>query len=547
VTAGILFRVMAPTLASPALAVHVFFRSRDPHGEAAYESLLAMWSRCKDVLGMCEAVKPLALPVDLPKSPVDAMGSGPLAACQCPGSGIEQVMALREHDVFCLVVMLAPKPVPGVGWQQLDQRWAAVAANAAVLGEARLYLALLDGDHDKRQAKWPHRRGGHTDHAGGAGSSLIASNAQAVRAAMAASPDARSGWWERGSVTTHGFALWEASSPDDSRVERRIALVADRAQEAALDAWVWTRGDAALPPFGRYLLHAAKIRYELRVHADGQDLRQLRYQADERVNGLLDLLAQEDEAGSAPASNKDLVAASTQLAAVQAGSPGLVKAVTGLREMRRTVQIAAANMAAVLGSDAPDLQVADANHAGPLADDRDLAAWFVQRLDDDALYLEAAYDRTRDVVTVTATVVQHRLGQRSEAAHRRQEQFSLLQTAIIGALIIGLTAVPALGYQVPLPGPVKAPVVAALGAIALLLASIVLRLALQSGRGPLAWLSHAACGLTVAALVWLAVAWISGDAYHALATRGTTGMLAAIGFVVATLASIIISSRRSER
>lgn len=548
-TTGILIRVMAPGLASPALAVHVFFRARDPHGEAAYESLLAMWSGCKDVLGMCEAVEPLALPVDLPKSPVDALGSGPLAACQCPGSGIEQALALREHDVFCLVVMLAPEPVPGVGWQQLDQRWAAVAANAAagaVLGEAHLYLALLDGDHDKRQAKWPHHGGGRTDHAGGAGS-LIASNAQAVRAAMAASPDARSGWWRRGSVTTHGFALWEASSPDDSRVERRIALVAARAQEAALDAWVWTRGDAALPPFGRYLLHAAKIRYELRVHAGGQDLRQLRRQADERVNGLLDLLAQEDEAGSAPASNKDLVAASTQLAAVQAGSPGLVNVVTGLREMRRTVQIAAANMAAVLGSDAPGLQVADANHAGPLADDRDLAAWFVQRLDDDVLYLEAACDRTRDVVTVTATVVQHRLGQRSEAAHRRQEQFSLLQTAIIGALILGLTAVPALGYQIPLPGPVKAPVIAALGAIALLLASIVLRLALQSGRGPLAWLSHAAFGLAVAALVWLAVAWISSDAYHALATKGTTGMLAAIGFVVGTLASIIISSRRSER
>jgi hypothetical protein len=341
--------------------------------------------------------------------------------------------------------------------------------------------------------------------------------------------------------------LWEALSPEDSRIERRIALVTGRSQEAALNAWAWTRGDAGLPPFGRYLLHAAKIRYELRVHAGGQDLRQLRHQADERVDGLLDLLAREEKVGSVPASNKDLVAASTQLAAVQAGSAGLVKAVTGLREMRRTVQIAAANMAAILGSDAPDPQVADANHAGPLADDRDLAAWFMQRLDDDTLYLEAACDRTRDVVTVTATVVQHRLEQSAEAAHRRQEQFSLLQTAIIGAVIIGLTAVQALGYQVPLPGPVKAPVIAALGAIALLLASIVLRLALQPRRGPLAWLSHAAFGFTVAALVWLAVAWISRDAYRALATKGTTGMLAAIGFVVGTLASIIISSRRSER
>jgi hypothetical protein len=225
--------------------------------------------------------------------------------------------------------------------------------------------------------------------------------------------------------------------------------------------------------------------------------------------------------------------------------------------MRRTVQIAAANMAAALGPDASDSQVADANSSGPLANDLGLAAWFSRQLDDDALYLEAARERTLDVATVTASVVQHRiqqrqerLQQRQEAARRRQERFNLLQTAVIGAVIIVLTAVLALGYQVPLPGPVKAPVIAALGAIVLLLASIFLRLALSSDREPMAWLSYASVGLTVAALAWLADTWISREVFHARVAPGTTGMLAASGFVVGTIGALIsawLSARRAKR
>ena len=126
---------------------------------------------------------------------------------------------------------------------------------------------------------------------------------------------------------------------------------------------------------------------------------------------------------------------------------------------------------------------------------------------------------------VTATVVQHRLQQRQEDARERQERFNLLQTAIISAVVLGLTAVQALGYQLPLPGPLKPPVIAALGAIALLLATIVVRLALSSGRRLLAWPSYMAAGLTFAALAWLAVAWISGDGLNKLAAPATTRLV----------------------
>jgi hypothetical protein len=408
VTARIQIKVMASMLVRPALGVHVFFPAAGPHGEAACAQLQAMWSAFNDVLGMCEAVTTLGLPHELPKTLTDDPGPGPLAACQGPGPGVEQALIRREHDVFCLTVMLAPEPAGGVGWKQLDEQWAAVAGNSrsdALLGAALLYMALVDGDRDTRLRRVmrqlgvdggqhdPGHGGGRPNHVPRAASQIAGSNAEAVRAAMPASPDARSGWWSRESTTTQGFVLWEASSPNDSRVERRIALVSARAQEAALDAWAWTRGDAALPPLGRYLLHAAKIRYELRVYAGGQALRQLRHQADERIDGVLNLLAREDEADGDAAREKVLVAASTELAAVQAGSDGLVNAVTRLREMRSTVQIAAANMAAALGPDAPDPQLADASHSGPLADDCELAAWFTQQLDDDTVYMKAACER----------------------------------------------------------------------------------------------------------------------------------------------------------
>jgi hypothetical protein len=539
-TAGkILTRIMACRLVKQALAVYVFFPATGPGRDQAYAHLLGIWSACKDRLGMCEAIPPLELPAELPASPAPAGDPRPLAARQRPGAAIEQALVLRAHDVISLVVMLAPEPSSRIGWQQLDQRWSAVTRDAppgAVLGEARLYLALLNCDHDTRAAG----RSGHRSTRGTSESRrIVTTAARDVRAAMPASPDAQERWWRHGSTTRQGFALWEASSPEDARPERRIAVIATEERETALDEWVWTGGDAVLPPFGRYLLHAAKVRYELRVHAGGQEVRQLRNRADAQVDDLLGLLAREDEPGSAPESEENLIAASTRLLAVQAGSAGLVHAGTRLREMRRTVQIATANMAAALGPGSAE--------AGPLADDRALADWFAQQLDDDALYLEAARERTRDVAAVTATVVQHHLQQRQEDARRRQERFNLLQTAIIGAVIVGLTAVQALSYQLPLPGPVKPPVIAALGAIALLLASIVVRLTLSSGRQPLAWLSYVAAGLTVAALVWLGVASVSRDVLHKLAAPATTAMLAAIGFAVGAGVAYAASTRRSRR
>lgn len=217
--AWILITVMAARLANNALAVHVFLRATGPAGEAAYPHVRALWSACQDVLGMCDAVKPLGLPVALPEKWTDALGSGLLAACKRPGSGIEQAVMRREHDVFCLAVMLAPEPVAGATWRQLDQRWTSAVAGIpplAALGWARVYLAVLEADHHQGRANG-HEHGGGPAEVAGVSSPSLASVSQAVRAAVAVAADARDGWWRRGTVTTQGFSLWEASSPEDAR------------------------------------------------------------------------------------------------------------------------------------------------------------------------------------------------------------------------------------------------------------------------------------------------------------------------------------------
>jgi hypothetical protein len=519
-------------LAKQALAVYLFLPATGPDRHQAYTYLRGIWAACGDQLGMREAIPSFGLPTELATSPGPDSNSQPMAARQRPGQAIKQAIVLRTHDIFTLVVMLAPEEGSGIRWEQLDQQWSALVENAplgAVAGEARLYLALLDCDHE------PPAGGGLGHHS----SDVLACAAGLVRAAMPTALDAPDGWWHRTSASGPALGLWEASSAEDSRPGRRIAVITTSDREAALDEWLWTSGDAKLPPFGRYLLHMAKIRYELRVHAGGYRVRQLRDQADTQVEDLLGLLAPEQEGAGRVADDDGLVAASTRLLTVRAGSAGLIEAGTRLREMRRTVQIASANMTAALGP--------RPGQTGPLADDRALADWFALQLDDDALYVETARERTRDVADVITTVVQHRLQQRQDDARERQERFNLLQTAVIGAVILGLTAVQALGYQLPLPGPLKPPVISALGAVALLLATVVVRLTLSSGRQLLAWPSYLTAGLTAAAVAWLLVAWVSADGVHKLAAPATTWLLAGVGFVAGVGGAYMVSTRRSRR
>ncbi len=518
-----------------ALAVQVCLPAHGAYAEASYARLRELWQRCAEEFCITQPVPRLGLDADLPQTPGKPFQVGPLAAGRAPSAdaGIVQAFVVREHDVFVLTVMIAPDPAERIGWRELESRWSAVtgAPEAPVLGEARLFLALLDDEaYEAYEAVVPDRT--MTSRDGWRAP-------RAVRAAMPQS-DLDADWWQRGRRTGSGLLLWEASCRPDDRALRRFAVLASRRDEKLLDAWVWTRGEAELPPFGRYLMHMARIRYELRVYAGGQAVRRLRSEADERVDGLLKLMERE-----VPAAPAELLAASTRLSVLRVRSAGLIAALTGLREMRRTVEIATSNMAAALGGDAVHAPPGGLRGSSALVDDKALADWFTTQLGDDALYLEAACDRTRDVAQIAATVIEHGLRERQEDADGRRDRFNLLQTAVIGAVVMVLTGVQALGYQIPLPGPAKAPLIAVLGAVTLLLAAVVLRLATAPGHRPQDWLGHLSAGLTSAALVWLLTAWLWSETAHHAAPTSLTAPLSGLGFATGSAAAYLLTGRRS--
>ncbi|WP_199747903.1 CATRA conflict system CASPASE/TPR repeat-associated protein, partial [Actinomadura sp. WAC 06369] len=312
------------------LVVHLFAPAEGPRAPHAHRALRDLWEGARHLFRMHDPIPGTGLPRDLP-DPASG-GDGPLAAQENPDDDYQAVYR-RHHDAFVLSAALAPRhgaagPDGGGGWRDLDRWWSALAAGrtADLLGEARAYLATGPG--------------------------LAApSDADAARL-VPLLPDGPRRPRGPGAAVRERVGVWDVSAGDDDRARRDLLIVADAADEAELSALAWSAGHPAVPPLGRYLLHAAKLRYELRV-----------WNRDGDVRGLLAAVAD----GTAPAARARA-------------------AVAELRALRRTVEIADANMGRAL--DDPG-----AFAAGPFADDRDLARWLLEALDDASGYLEAAADR----------------------------------------------------------------------------------------------------------------------------------------------------------
>lgn len=326
--------VTYPTLIDQELVVHVFAPTDGPNAVRAEGEIRQIWQRCHDVLGMTAPIANTHLPSLLPRQ-LDRSGE-PVAACEHP-EGEYQAIMRRVQDVMNISVVLAGPS----GWARLDRQWRDLAAGgtSGQLGVVTVFQAKHRGD--------------------------LEANAQVVRAALPPG-DEGSYWWRRVQFSPHGFTCWE-TSPDDERADRRIVVVAPDGQDAELSAWTWSRGDVELPPFARYLMHAAKLRYQARLRGTSQPFAALL----DRVSAQVDVLSRP---GAGPLDLSGLRAAETKLAA----SAGTVRA------MRRTVEIAVGNMTNVLNQ--------------PLTTDRLLGEWLSVQLADDAEYLDTALQTVRDVV-----------------------------------------------------------------------------------------------------------------------------------------------------
>lgn len=279
---------------------HLYLRS------TSYQGLRDLWDACGPQLDLTEPIAATGLPHVLPASVTDLPPDGEVAVAAVERPGGEcQLILRRHHDLLNLSVALAPAaaraPENGdwVWWRRLGHQWAALVARhlPAPLGEVRVHLARADDEPAERLT------------------ALLPAVARDGAGPLVTTPD--------------GLLCWETATADDDRAVRHLVVAVPPELDEVASAWVWSRGDTVIPPLARALLHAAKIRYELRVW---------------RGSGR-------DHARFLPAD---------------------------LLDLRRTVTIAADNLAA---------------SGSPFRDDTDLAAWFLRQLEHDIGYTETARER----------------------------------------------------------------------------------------------------------------------------------------------------------
>jgi predicted nucleotide-binding protein len=358
--------VSQPPEVDQQLVVHLFASAGGPRAEAGYAALRELWLGCRQFFLMREPIPGVGLPHQMPATYGELPGSAetgeeaPLVAQERADANCQAILR-RHHDLLSLSLVVA-RPMetapPASGhswWQDLDSQWSFLSDRFLpnLIGEARIYLA--------RSAAPPGR---HLD-------DLLPAACHVE-------------YWQRSrAAVTGGLTLWEALPWADDRALRRLVLAFDDDEEAdrLASSWAWSRGDTAIPPLARYLLHAAKLRFQYRIWQ--RDANTLKFTAGIRakVGGLRET-PREKLADNSLAEELHRSAREARLMSAD------------LRELRHAAEIAAYNMGLIVSTDgqlAPD---------GPFADDQNLARSFLALLDDELFYLDIASDRAAEMTDI---------------------------------------------------------------------------------------------------------------------------------------------------
>ncbi|MFI7293645.1 CATRA conflict system CASPASE/TPR repeat-associated protein [Streptomyces sp. NPDC050121] len=482
------------TLTDQSLVVHLFTATTGRRAAASYQRLREAWEAFGTDLDMTLPAVATGLPDVLPEELAGLPATGGLGARRSR-DGLSQAILRRHQDLLCLSVALSPAAAAEASWAEWDRRWAQVVGTTGewVLGEARLLVAYRSADDG-----FP------------VNTQLMEESIRAGLSSVDPLPRLGPGV----DVIRPPVTVWETGDTSETRQLRRfVAVAVDRGSEPQeVERWLWSQGGSAPPSFVRYLANAAKLRYEIRVRAahdrdPGSDVGAI----VDAALAVLDRSPTVDEA-QPDARGDELALWRNRLLALTAGSAGLTQRITRLRELRATAQITEANMR-VLSDDAG----VSADAPGVFAEDIALAGRFIQHLTDELVYLEADRERARDALAAVAAEAEHAVQRRREivqeradALQRRQSETNLMQTALLGAVLMVLAAAQTFEYRIPLlPRPAIPALIALLGAAALLLGSMVLWLVAPSqtagqgrGRGRV---GAVLAGLVGAATGWLAV------------------------------------------
>ena len=393
----------APLVVDQEFVVHLFAPLDGPRAQEAYRQVQQVWAACREQLGMTQQIA--GRPGSMPPWPV-ALG-GPAAdsvlAIQESQAAIRQSVVRRVHDVLNLSAALAqPAPegrnvrprgrlaairtaaVPShrrLGWTDYAAMWARASQPAdALLGQAHLFLA-----------RTPPGRAGRV--------MATAELGQALDLLLPYREDRPREWWRWGTTTAAGYALWDTGLAADTSAVREIVLVAAADRDAELSAWAWSDGSPAMPPFARYLMHAAKLRYEARL----LDAWHTAAPARQDTSTLVAELNATLNAGKPGPESAELLGSLRNL--LRTEEARLAAAESDLARLGQTVAIAQRNLAAQPGCD---------DSPGLFGADQSLARWLTGQVDSDRAYLQIDLDRTKNVREFVTEELRQARGQSAE-------------------------------------------------------------------------------------------------------------------------------------
>ncbi len=290
-------------------------------------------------------------------------------------------------------------------------------------------------------------------------------------------------------VTADGSLITEVEDP----VWRTFAVVVPEANRGWVDKMTWTRPGPELGSFIRYLVHAAKLRYEVAVFRhELPGVRKREKRLDQTLSGLFQLHTSLDRTQARL--DRSWSEAHARLSQAHAESAELVVIASQLRDLQRSAQTAARNISAHVpdGARSPD-------ELGLTSFDRDLslAKWVTDQAEQELGYLDSARERVAEAQRLTAL----RLDEVRQEQGRLTNWLTVLQTSVLVAVIGGLAVIEAFNPTLPNRHALAWPVFVTVSMLSLLLPPLALRWA--TGLGRFDFLAGAACG---AALGWTTAA-----------------------------------------
>ena len=254
-----------------------------------------------------------------------------------------------------------------------------------------------------------------------------------------------------------GVGVWEREGDGP----RTFVVTAPRGE--LLDAWL-DPTPLDLPGFARYLLHAAKLRYEVGVFQRSVTAIRAR---ERSVDAALDeLLALTETQGALPRPS-ETAQVEEVLDRARKDSTALLLSLTRMRDLQLTVEIACHN----LTSYRPEGEGEAGDGGSPFDRDSDLGEWLTEQIGREILYLSSVRERAVEVQGLTS----FRVDQATASHARVLNRLTLLQTSVLGALLAGVGVAGTFGEPIDLTGSLRLPVLFVVMAIALALPPVVVR------------------------------------------------------------------------